>query len=143
MRFQLLFAIVLAALTTAAPSVPEGVVSVAAMKEWLSTTDAELTFTGLPVEELGINPLTTTVTFCSTRTANLCSGPCTVFTGAGVCINTPNTRCLAATTNVAFCDRSNCGGQLQHAEHLRHAPGQWVLLHPRHRLDLDSLGGIY
>ncbi|KAJ7836903.1 hypothetical protein B0H14DRAFT_3870669 [Mycena olivaceomarginata] len=110
MRFQLLFAIVLAALTTAAPSVPEGVVSVAAMKEWLSTTDAELTFTGLPVEELGINPLTTTVTFCSTRTANLCSGPCTVFTGAGVCINTPNTRCLAATTNVAFCDRSNCGG---------------------------------
>ncbi|KAF8178309.1 hypothetical protein K438DRAFT_2021964 [Mycena galopus ATCC 62051] len=111
MRFQILSPIVLAVLTAAAgPPVPKGVVSVATMKEWLDTTDAELTFTGLPIESLGFNPLVTTVTFCSKRTANLCSGPCTVFTGAGVCHNAPNTNCLSATTNVAFCDRSNCGG---------------------------------
>ncbi|KAF7328421.1 hypothetical protein MVEN_02558000 [Mycena venus] len=110
MRFQVLSTFVFAALTAAAPSIPEGVISIAAMKEWLSTTDVELTYSGLPIEALGVNPLVTTITFCSTRTANLCSGPCNVFTGAGVCHATPGTNCLAATTDVSFCDGANCGG---------------------------------
>ncbi|KAF7372741.1 hypothetical protein MSAN_00479500 [Mycena sanguinolenta] len=127
MQFQSLFALVLAALTLnvagvghslswlpllTAPqsSVPTGVLTVAQMKNFLATTDANLTFTGLPIEMLGADPLVTTLTVCSTRTAQLCSGPCTVFTGSGTCFNTPNTKCLAATTDVSFCDHSNCQG---------------------------------
>lgn len=80
------------------------------MKNWLATTNESLTFTGAPLEDIGLNPLTTTITFCSTVTAGLCSGPCNVFTGAGVCHATPGTNCLSATTNVAFCDHSGCSG---------------------------------
>ncbi|KAF7341685.1 hypothetical protein MSAN_02066800 [Mycena sanguinolenta] len=112
MRFQSLFAAVFAtlALNVAGNPVPNGVMTVEQMKNFLATTDANLTFTGLPIEMLGVDPLVTTLTVCSTRTAQLCSGPCTVFTGTGTCFNTPNTNCLAATTDVAFCDHSNCGG---------------------------------
>ncbi|KAK7046184.1 hypothetical protein R3P38DRAFT_3307676 [Favolaschia claudopus] len=112
MRFEILLAFALAATSSAAPSpsLPAGIVSVAAMKDWIATTDAELTFAGAPIDELGVNPLVTTVTFCSTRTANLCSGPCTVFTGSGVCHAAPDTNCLAATTDIAFCAGSNCNG---------------------------------
>ena len=76
---------------------------------WISTTDAELTFIGK-----AINPLAprsaedTTVTYCSNRVDAVCGGPCTVYTGVAACLNTPNTNCLAATTNVGFCDRSGC-----------------------------------
>ena len=76
---------------------------------WISTTDAELTFIGK-----AINPLAprsaedTTVTYCSNRVDDVCGGPCTVYTGGAACLNTPNTNCLAAITNVGFCDRSGC-----------------------------------
>lgn len=80
------------------------------MKNWLATTDANLTFIGEPIENLGISPFVTTVTYCSTRAGSLCSGPCTVFTGSNVCLNAPDTNCLSATGNVAFCDHAGCSG---------------------------------
>lgn len=84
--------------------------SVAEMKNWLSTTSANLTFIGEPIESLGLSPFVTTVTYCSTDTAGLCSGPCTVYTGGATCLNAPGTNCLSATTNVAFCDHAGCTG---------------------------------
>lgn len=90
--------------------VATSVVSVAEMKNWLATTDANLTFIGEPIENLGISPFVTTVTYCSTRAGSLCSGPCTVFTGSNVCLNAPDTNCLSATGNVAFCDHAGCSG---------------------------------
>ncbi|KAJ7787220.1 hypothetical protein B0H14DRAFT_3095449 [Mycena olivaceomarginata] len=56
------------------------------------------------------SPFVTTVTYCATRTANLCSGPCTVYTGGATCLDAPGTACLSATSNVAFCDKSGCKG---------------------------------
>ncbi|KAK6984769.1 hypothetical protein R3P38DRAFT_3231124 [Favolaschia claudopus] len=58
MRFEILLAFALAATTSAAPSpsLPAGIVSVAAMKDWIATTDAELTFAGAPIDELAIFP---------------------------------------------------------------------------------------
>ncbi|KAI0367396.1 hypothetical protein BV20DRAFT_970580 [Pilatotrama ljubarskyi] len=78
------------------------------MMRWLAATDAEVTFSGEPINPL--NTQQTTITFCSHRSGNLCSGPCNVFTGSGVCHATPGTNCLSATTDVSFCDGSNCGG---------------------------------
>ncbi len=81
------------------------------MMHWIATTDAELTFVGKP-----INPLTprstqtTTVTYCSSRIDNVCGGACTVYTGGSTCLNAPNTNCLAATNNVAFCSSGGCSG---------------------------------
>ncbi|KAI0755823.1 hypothetical protein C8Q74DRAFT_1320149 [Fomes fomentarius] len=78
---------------------------------WIATTDAELTFIGNP-----INPLTpraaqnTMVTYCSSRTQNVCGGSCTVYNGGATCLAAPGTKCLAATNNVGFCDRGGCGG---------------------------------
>ncbi|KAK7014358.1 hypothetical protein R3P38DRAFT_2545534 [Favolaschia claudopus] len=113
MRFEILLAFALAATASAASlsSLPAGVVSVAAMKEYIATTDAELTFVGAPIGELGINPLLTTVTVCSTAAGNLCSGPCTVLTGSARCFETPDTACLSATTNIAFCNQAKCKGK--------------------------------
>ncbi|EIW54845.1 uncharacterized protein TRAVEDRAFT_130874 [Trametes versicolor FP-101664 SS1] len=86
-------------------------VSHEAMMHWLATTDAELTFIGEPP-----NPLTpraaqnTMVTYCSSRTQNVCGGHCTVYNGGAACLNAPKTKCLSATKNVGFCDRGGCGG---------------------------------
>ena len=81
------------------------------MMYWIANTDAELTFVGD-----GINPLssrsaqTTTVTYCNTRVDNLCGGACTVYTGGATCLHAPDTKCLAATKDVGFCDKSGCSG---------------------------------
>ncbi|KAF6741659.1 hypothetical protein DFP72DRAFT_762048, partial [Ephemerocybe angulata] len=40
---------------------------------------------------------------------NTCAGPCTVFNGVGnVCISAPDTTCLQASSNIAFCSTPNC-----------------------------------
>ena len=83
------------------------------MEAWLASTDAEVTFVGGVKNFSDIatrSALSTTLTVCSHVNGNLCSGPCTVFTGNGECINTPGTNCLAATTDVSFCNKSKCGG---------------------------------
>ena len=74
-------------------------------------TNAELTVTGKQIDPLSlrsVNALTTTVHYCSTRVGGVCGGPCTVYTGGGTCLNAPDTNCLNATNNVAFCDRAGC-----------------------------------
>ncbi|KAK0189440.1 hypothetical protein F5146DRAFT_626930 [Armillaria mellea] len=79
---------------------------------WLATTDAEITYYG----NTAPNPLApraalnTRVTYCSSRTQNVCGGACTVYDGGAACLNAPGTVCLAATNNVGFCDRAGCGG---------------------------------
>ncbi|PIL23594.1 hypothetical protein GSI_14907 [Ganoderma sinense ZZ0214-1] len=81
------------------------------MMHWIANTDAKLTFIGEP-----INPLiprsaqVTTVTYCNTRVLNVCGGSCTVYTGGTTCLNAPNTACLAATFDVAFCNGAQCTG---------------------------------
>ncbi|KAK0440110.1 hypothetical protein EV421DRAFT_1817499 [Armillaria borealis] len=79
---------------------------------WLATTDAKITYYG----NTSPNPLapraalTTRVTYCTSRTQNVCGGTCNVYNGGGTCLNAPGTACLAATNNVGFCDRAGCGG---------------------------------
>ena len=81
------------------------------MKQWLSATDAELTFVGAPVNVLSTqSPDSVTVTYCSSRSQNVCGGACTVYTGGSACLNAPNTQCLSATANVGFCDHAGCSG---------------------------------
>ncbi|KAI0716404.1 hypothetical protein C8Q76DRAFT_406092 [Earliella scabrosa] len=82
------------------------------MMNWIASLDGEVTYIGEP-----LNPLarpaaveTTTVMYCSTRRGNVCAAPCTVYTGGTRCLNAPDTNCLAATTNVAFCDTARCTG---------------------------------
>ena len=78
---------------------------------WIATTDAELTFIGKPINPLAPRSAQdTTVTYCSTKNGNFCGGPCTVYTGGATCLNAPNTNCLSATNNVAFCNSPGCGG---------------------------------
>ncbi|TBU25860.1 hypothetical protein BD311DRAFT_668755 [Dichomitus squalens] len=87
------------------------VVSHEQMMHWIATTEAELTFVGTPINPLAPRAATnTTVTYCTNRVDDVCGGPCTVFTGGGVCISTPNVVCLSATSNVGFCDSSDCRG---------------------------------
>ncbi|KAG6848741.1 hypothetical protein H0H93_014454 [Arthromyces matolae] len=84
--------------------------------EWLSTTDADVTFIGEPISKAGgVTPdsqyaLDTIVTYCSKRSGNICGGACTVYNGGAACLSAPKTNCLSATNNVAFCDHGNCGG---------------------------------
>ena len=80
------------------------------MAEWLANHEGEITYVGLKnhTDIVKRAAQATTVTYCQRRSGNLCSGPCTVSTGNGVCINAPGTQCLAATTDVAFCDYDNC-----------------------------------
>ncbi|KAJ6544535.1 hypothetical protein B0H19DRAFT_1310067 [Mycena capillaripes] len=103
------------------------------MKEWLSTTDAELTYSGLPIENLGANPLVTTVTFCSKRTANLCSGPAMSSLARAFAtlrrVRTASRRRLTWRSAI-----TQAAGQLPHTERVWYAPGWWVLLHPGHQL---------
>ncbi|KAJ3728060.1 hypothetical protein DFJ43DRAFT_1085656 [Lentinula guzmanii] len=76
--------------------------------EWISTTDANLTFIGDPITKRNIE--STMVVYCSVRTVDVCGGACTVYNGGATCLNAPDTNCLSATNNVGFCDHSGCGG---------------------------------
>ncbi|KAK0242178.1 hypothetical protein EDD85DRAFT_1018484 [Armillaria nabsnona] len=79
---------------------------------WLATTDAKITYYGntTPNPLAPRAALNTRVTFCSSRTNNVCGGNCNVYDGGATCLSTPGTVCLAATNNVGFCDRAGCGG---------------------------------
>ncbi|KDR65941.1 hypothetical protein GALMADRAFT_1362442, partial [Galerina marginata CBS 339.88] len=89
---------------------PSYLISVDKFNHWLATTDADITFIGEP-----INPLTPRaaldimVTYCTARSADVCGGSCIVYNGGPACLAAPGTNCLAATANVGFCDRENCG----------------------------------
>lgn len=80
------------------------------MAQWLSNHEGVITYVGLKnhTEIVKRAAQSTTVTYCGQVSGNLCSGPCTVSTGNGICINAPGTNCLAASTDVAFCDYDNC-----------------------------------
>ncbi|KAI5830641.1 hypothetical protein K523DRAFT_351460 [Schizophyllum commune Tattone D] len=102
-------------LTSPTTGVQANIVSEAELMHWLKTTDAELTFVGEPIP--GINAPeglasraaeTTKVIYCSTRSLNVCGGRCTVYNGGPACLNAPNTNCLSATHNVAFCGAKGC-----------------------------------
>ncbi|KAF8954073.1 hypothetical protein BDZ97DRAFT_1908426 [Flammula alnicola] len=76
-------------------------VSPAEFTNWLSTTDANLTFIGKPITQRDLESrqsLNTMVTYCTNLVDNVCGG-----TSGG-------TNCLAATNNVGFCDGGNCDG---------------------------------
>ncbi|KAJ7824104.1 hypothetical protein B0H14DRAFT_3088809 [Mycena olivaceomarginata] len=107
MCFQVLVSLALAVVSFGLPS---GLVTAAQVKNWISTTDANLTFIGEPIENLGASPFVAAVIYCSTATGSLCSGPCTVYSGGATCLNAPNTNCLSATSNVAFCGGVQCQG---------------------------------
>ncbi|KAJ7112207.1 hypothetical protein C8R44DRAFT_595034, partial [Mycena epipterygia] len=117
-------------------------VSLSTMQNWIATIDANLTFVGDPDQIFSL--FATTVTYCSIRVGGLCSGPCTVYTGAAdyegtkmartraaACLGTPDTVCLTATRNGAFCGSagchrtcsllSTCGTRLEH--NVCYAPG--------------------
>ena len=83
-------------------------------KDWLTNTDAELTFIGKPLGDLSDlskrNALDTKVTYCTKRIDNICGGVCTVYNGGAACIPTPNTNCLSATNDVGYCNEILCGG---------------------------------
>ncbi|KAG6907447.1 hypothetical protein DXG01_008875, partial [Tephrocybe rancida] len=82
--------------------------------EWLANTDADITYVGTPIDKRsGLDArsaLNTVVTYCTQRSGNICGGSCTVYNGGSACLSTPNTQCLSATNNVAFCDGGSCGG---------------------------------
>ncbi|ESK90757.1 hypothetical protein Moror_4079 [Moniliophthora roreri MCA 2997] len=84
------------------------VVSRKELLDWISTTDAELTFIGEPLDKRAA--LNTMVVYCNTRTQNVCGGICTVYNGNARCLDAPGTACLRATTNVGFCSSPGCGG---------------------------------
>ncbi|KAH7103656.1 hypothetical protein BKA62DRAFT_696062 [Auriculariales sp. MPI-PUGE-AT-0066] len=79
--------------------------------EWIHTTDSELTFIGDPIEaSREKRQQSVQVVYRSIRQNNVCGGPCTVYNGGPTCLDAPDTNCLRATANVAFCDRGGCGG---------------------------------
>ncbi|KAF9552084.1 hypothetical protein CPC08DRAFT_647383 [Agrocybe pediades] len=89
--------------------------SEAELMHFITTTDAELTFIGEPINFAANgaqrrNALNTMVVYCNKRIDNVCGGACTVYNGGPTCLNAPNTQCLSATSNVGFCDRGSCGG---------------------------------
>ncbi|PPQ73610.1 hypothetical protein CVT26_010518 [Gymnopilus dilepis] len=89
-------------------------VTVSQLQDWLSTTDANITYIGQPIgnpSELSKRQLPNTmVVYCDTQSVNVCGGTCTVYNGGPTCLDAPNTACLMATSNVGFCDRGGCGG---------------------------------
>ncbi|KAJ3554560.1 hypothetical protein NM688_g3042 [Phlebia brevispora] len=81
------------------------------MKQWITTTDAKLTFIGTPINALSTEAADSiTVTYCNTRAGDVCGGTCSVYTGGSVCLDARGTECLKATGDVAFCDHSGCSG---------------------------------
>ncbi|KAH9474928.1 hypothetical protein JR316_0012023 [Psilocybe cubensis] len=118
MHFNSLVAFTVAAAAVFAGAVPAptnngGIMSLEEMKAWVSALPPdEVTLVGDPFAALSSRAaLSVTVTFCSTQSSTICTGPCTVKTVAGgTCIAAPDTNCLSATSQVTFCDRSGCGG---------------------------------
>ncbi|KDQ26951.1 hypothetical protein PLEOSDRAFT_159130 [Pleurotus ostreatus PC15] len=107
--------ITLAVMAIASPTssrdVGANIVSDAELDNWLRTTDADLTFVGGVKSPLAQrNTLITRVVYCTQRSGALCGGRCSVYEGNSICLNAPGTNCLMATTNVAFCNASGCGG---------------------------------
>ncbi|KAJ3556028.1 hypothetical protein NM688_g2254 [Phlebia brevispora] len=107
--------LVLIALSVAVSGTPvaptSNVLTFQEMKHWIATTDAELTFIGTPINELSTEAAQSiTVTYCSSRSQNVCGGSCTVYTGGSACLAAPGTACLSATGDVGFCDHSGCTG---------------------------------
>ena len=99
-------------LTPYAPQVPGYLMTHDQMMKWLSTLAGEVTYVGEPLNLLAHQAaVDTTVVYCSLRAANVCGAPCTVYTGGTTCLDAPNTNCLAATTNVNFCDNIRCNGR--------------------------------
>ena len=87
------------------PTSEEGFATPSDILTWLSTTDAKVTFVNGPTADVGGNVM---VVYCSTRDGNTCGGNCTVYNGGATCLNAPNTNCLMATANVAFCSGKSC-----------------------------------
>lgn len=88
-----------------------GIVSLEEMKAWVDRQNpSNITIIGDPFNTLGRRDGAVTVTFCTQKSGTICSGSCTVQSGNGQCIATPGTNCLFATSDVAFCDSSDCGG---------------------------------
>ncbi|KAF9064523.1 hypothetical protein BDP27DRAFT_1157416, partial [Rhodocollybia butyracea] len=82
---------------------------------FLATIDpSEVTYLGNSKNVInGLEPLAAdsiTVVYCSIVSSGICGGPCTTYSGGSTCLAAPGTKCLSATSNVAFCDRSGCGG---------------------------------
>ncbi|TFK64314.1 hypothetical protein BDN72DRAFT_881575 [Pluteus cervinus] len=86
----------------------------AQLTKWISTTNANLTFTGNPINTT--KPLSkrqaqnVQVVYCDTKIGDSCGGNCVVYNGPNTCLDAPSTNCLMATADVGFCDRGGCGG---------------------------------
>ena len=81
------------------------------MFTWLSTTDANITYVGEPIAPRGLSKRANVmVTYCTSRTQDVCGGTCHVYNGGPTCIEAPGTSCLMATANVGFCDHGGCSG---------------------------------
>ncbi|RPD69856.1 hypothetical protein L226DRAFT_266015 [Lentinus tigrinus ALCF2SS1-7] len=92
---------------------PQGanVVTTDELYHWLDTTDADITFIGKPIDRNAPRSAEdVTVIYCSKIVGSICSGPCTVYYGGPTCLYAPDTNCLSASDNVAFCDGSDCNG---------------------------------
>ncbi|KAF4569978.1 hypothetical protein EYR40_008961 [Pleurotus pulmonarius] len=111
---KLVSVVALATMVIASPTssgdVETSVVSDAEFDNWLRTTDANLTFIGAKGSLTERNILNTRVTYCNRRTGSVCGGDCTVYDGGNACLNAPDTTCLMATNNVAFCSSDGCVG---------------------------------
>ncbi|KAF6754990.1 hypothetical protein DFP72DRAFT_1169948 [Ephemerocybe angulata] len=105
-----------ATVVTASPTpATEGLTNDAQIDHWLANTDAKITYIG--DEDASVNPLkgiekrgalNTRVVYCSQRFGNTCGGNCSVYNGNSVCLAAPDTVCLQASTQVAFCSQPNC-----------------------------------
>ncbi len=85
--------------------------SEAEFAHWLATTDADLTFIGERPNPLKPRSAqSTSVTYCTKRVGSLCGGSCNVYSGGATCLAAPNTACVGATHDVAFCDKTGCDG---------------------------------
>lgn len=83
------------------------------MKDFIATIDpSEVTYLGnskLALEGLQeLEADSILVTHCSTVVGNLCVGPCTISEGSGICLAAPNTNCMSATGDVAYCTGRQC-----------------------------------
>ncbi|CAA7261334.1 unnamed protein product [Cyclocybe aegerita] len=93
---------------------------------WLATTEANITWVGGKAP----NPLAprsasdTTVAYCNELVDGRCQGYCNVFTGSGVCINTPFAiTCIYASNNVFWCDNLECTGSCAFTANCHRIPG--------------------
>ncbi|KAF9554392.1 hypothetical protein CPC08DRAFT_766741 [Agrocybe pediades] len=110
------FAIVAAATAaTAAADVATKIVSKEEIMKFITTTNAELTFTGKPINFKAAKPDaaldSTVVVYCSSIVENSeCGGRCSVYNGDSTCLSTPDTQCVYASANVALCNGGRCSG---------------------------------